>query len=90
MTVLIALVILGGIVGWLILKPEPEKRVRVGSREFLNHPNVRRQLDGFQRMFMSQTIMALWQGERPPNQVGGYGVLTKKKLIIEKELKKNS
>ena len=51
--------------------------------EFVDHPNVQRQLKGFNRMFMQQTILALWQGKRPPNQVGGYGILTKKKLIVE-------
>ena len=51
--------------------------------EFLDHPNVRKQLDGFQRLYMTQTIMALWQGERPPHSVDGYGTLTKKKLIVE-------
>jgi hypothetical protein len=48
--------------------------------EFLDHPNVKRQLDGFQRMYMQQTLKALYDGEEPPNSVGGYGVLTKKKL----------
>ena len=51
--------------------------------DFLDHPNVRRQLDGFQRLFMRETIMALWNGTQPPHSVGGYGTLTKKKLIIE-------
>ena len=34
-------------------------------------------------MFMQQTILALWQGKIPPHSVGGYGTLTKKKLIVE-------
>ena len=51
--------------------------------EFVDHPNVQRQLKGFNRMFMQQTILALWQGKIPPHSVGGYGTLTKKKLIVE-------
>lgn len=51
--------------------------------DLLNSPNFKQQLDGFQRIYMRETIMALWEGTSPPNQLGGYGVLTKKKLIIE-------
>lgn len=49
--------------------------------EFLNRPNVKRQLDGFHRMYMQQTLMALYNGKEPPNSAGGYGILTKKKLM---------
>ena len=51
--------------------------------EFLDHPNVQRHLRGMEHMFMQQTILALWQGKIPPHSVGGYGTLTKKKLIVE-------
>lgn len=49
--------------------------------EFLNHPKVKKQLDAFDRLYMQQTLMALYDGIEPPNQVGGYGILTKKKLM---------
>ena len=45
--------------------------------DFLDHPNVRRQLDGFQRLFMRETIMALWNGTQPPHSVGGVSVLAR-------------
>lgn len=49
--------------------------------EFVNHPKVKRQIDAFHRMYMQQTLMALHEGNEPPNSVGGYGILTKKKLM---------
>ena len=57
--------------------------VSVDLEKMLRHPKVQRQLDGFQRLFMRETIVALWQGRQPPHSVGGYGTLTKKKLIVE-------
>lgn len=51
--------------------------------DFLNHPNVKRQIDAMHRLYMQQTLMALYKGKRPPHSAGGYGTLTKKKLIIE-------
>ena len=54
---------------------DPEKLIR--------SPEFQKQLNGFHSLYMQETILALWQGKRPPNSVGGYGVLTKKKLIIE-------
>ena len=55
----------------------------VDVKELLKSPTVQDDLYIMGRLYKRQTIMALWEGKRPPNQVGGYGVLTKKKLIIE-------
>jgi hypothetical protein len=55
----------------------------VNVQRLIESDNFQRQLEGFRGMFKRQTILALWQGKRPPNQVGGYGILTKKKLIVE-------
>lgn len=55
----------------------------VDVNELLKSPTVQDDLYIMGRMYMRQTIMALAQGKSPPNQVGGYGILTKKKLIIE-------
>jgi len=57
---------------------------RTGSlKDFLDHPNVRKDLKAMGRLFMQQTLMALYEGKRPPHSVGKYGTLTKKKLMIE-------
>jgi len=53
------------------------------SEDFFASPHVQRQLDGVHRLFMQQTLIALHEGKRPPHSVGGYGTLTKKKLIVE-------
>ena len=61
----------------------PGGGIRVNTAKLIQSPEFKRQLDGFKRLYMRETIIALWQGKRPPNEVGGYGILTKKKLIIE-------
>lgn len=58
-------------------------RMRTNIDVLFSDPDVQEQIHGFQQMFMRQTILALWQGKQPPHSVGGYGTLTKKKLIIE-------
>ena len=47
---------------------------------FFDKPEVKKQLNAFHGLYMQQTLSALYKGEEPPNSVGGYGVLTKKKL----------
>lgn len=77
------------------VRKKPKSKPRPGKYDHMNRDgsvnvakligsdNFQRQLEGFRRIYMRETILALWQGKRPPNQVGGYGVLTKKKLIVE-------
>jgi hypothetical protein len=57
--------------------------ISVDVEKMLRHPKVQDDLKAFSRLYMRETIMALWQGKRPPHSVGKYGTLTKKKLIIE-------
>lgn len=57
--------------------------ISVDPVKLLRKPEVQDQLKAMHGLYMRQTILALWQGERPPHSVGGYGTLTKKKLIIE-------
>jgi len=55
----------------------------VHTESIFSNPKVREDMQAMHRMFMCETIIALWEGRRPPHSVGGYGTLTKKKLIIE-------
>ena len=48
--------------------------------EFLDHPNVRKQLKAMDGIFKQQTIMALRMGTQPPHLVG-VGTYTKKSLL---------
>lgn len=61
----------------------PDGGWSVDVNELLKSPKVQDDLRAMDRLYKRETIMALAQGKCPPNQVGGYGVLTKKKLIIE-------
>ena len=77
------------------VQKRPKSKPRPGKYDHMNRDgsvNIARligsdkfqqQIKGFEGMFMRQTILALWQGKQPPHSVGGYGTLTKKKLIIE-------
>lgn len=55
--------------------------LEVDVRKLLSDPMVQKQLDAFQLLYMQETLGALYEGKEPPNSVGGYGILTKKKLI---------
>jgi len=48
---------------------------------FFGRPEVKKQPNAFHSLYMQQTLSALYNGEEPPNSVGGYGILTKKKLM---------
>lgn len=77
------LVPLVALVLWFMIFRPTEKFAPNTMSEFLNHPNVQKDLKAMNRLFMQTTLMALYEGKRPPHSVGKYGTLTKKKLIIE-------
>jgi len=61
----------------------PNGNLIVDPAKLIRSPEFQKQLSVFHSLFMQQTILALWQGKIPPHSVGGYGTLTKKKLIVE-------
>ena len=93
MTIVLIGLVAALVVGWfMIFKPDEDAVSKyrhmnrdgsVNVRRLIESDKFKRQIDGFQRIYRRETILALWQGKRPPNQVGGYGILTKKKLIVE-------
>lgn len=60
-----------------------KRRVEKRKPKFVNTPAFKAELDAAKQQYMKQTILALWNGSRPPRQVGEYIRMTKKKLITE-------
>ena len=94
MTFIIAIGVGLTVIAWLVMystlhkktpsKPRlgtPEHREKM--RDFLDRPTVRRQINGMRRLYKTQVIQALWEGRRPPHQVGDLMPMTKHRLQIE-------